>query len=98
MGKIFTAILNRRLSKWSETNNVLSDCQAGFRKGHSTIDNIFILHAMIQKYSSVRNGKFYCLFVDFSKAFDTVNHSLLLFKLKSLGVHGKMYRILQSLC
>ena len=97
LGKIFTSILNRRLCKWSESTNVLSDCQAGFRKNHSTVDNIFVLYATIQKYLSFRHGKLYCLFVDFSKAFDRVNHSLLMFKLKSIGVKGNMYRILHSM-
>ena len=78
LGKIFTSILNARLNRWSESMNIVSDCQAGFRKGHSTVDNIFVLHAIIQKYLSVRRGKFYCLFVDFPKAFDRINHTLLM--------------------
>ena len=39
LGKSFTTIINNRLSKYAETFNVLSECQAGFRKGYSTTDN-----------------------------------------------------------
>ena len=96
-GKIFTSILNERLTIWAENNDIRADCQAGFRKNHSTVDNIFVLHAVIQKYLSVKGGKFYCLFVDFSKAFDRVDHSFLLYKLASLGISGKMFQILRSM-
>ena len=42
--KIFSNILDNRLRKWSENNNILNDCQFGFRKGKSTVDCIFILY------------------------------------------------------
>ena len=62
-----------------------------------TFDNIFVFYAIIQKFLSIRRGKLYCLFIDFSKAFDKVNHSLLLYKLAPMGIRGKMYHILQSM-
>ena len=40
--KIFTSILDKRLSKWAESNNVLSDAQFSFRKGRSTVDAIYV--------------------------------------------------------
>lgn len=48
--------------------------QAGFRKERGTIDQIFTLQAMIQKYLSKPGRKFYCAFIDFSKAL-TVYHT-----------------------
>ena len=48
ISKIFNGILTARVQKWAEENNVLDESQAGFRRGFSTIDNIFSLHAMIQ--------------------------------------------------
>ena len=74
VGKIFTKILNARLVAWAEDNNLLLEEQNGFRKGRSTIDSIFCLMGFIQKYICKKKGRFYCLFVDFSKAFDTVQH------------------------
>ena len=47
--KIFTGILNNRISNRAESNNILSDSQIGFRKGRSTTDAVFVLNAIIQK-------------------------------------------------
>ena len=49
LGKLFTSILNKRLYKYLEENNLLSETQSGFRKEYSTIDNIFSLYAL-QEY------------------------------------------------
>ena len=43
IGKLFTGILSNRLYTYAENNELFSNTQAGFRKGHSTTDNIFIL-------------------------------------------------------
>ena len=51
-------------------NNVISDCQFGFRKGCSTTDASFVLHNFIQKTLNNR-GHLYCAFVDLKKAFDS---------------------------
>ena len=49
--KIFIDVLNDRLNVWSiYMNNIITEEQAGFRKGYLTIDNGFILHVLIQKY------------------------------------------------
>jgi hypothetical protein len=45
--------------------------QEGFRKGHSTIDNIFVLNGLISLYQFF-GKKIFCTVVDFRKAFDTV--------------------------
>ena len=52
--KIFTGVLNNRLTQWAESNNVLSDSQFGFRKGRSTTDAIFVLNGIIQKILNER--------------------------------------------
>jgi hypothetical protein len=44
----------------------------GFRKGRRTVDNIFILRTIIDKYLSRKRGKVYWLFIVLQKAFDTV--------------------------
>ena len=41
LGKLFTAIINNRFSLLADEINLISECQTGFRKGYSTIDNIF---------------------------------------------------------
>jgi hypothetical protein len=50
MDKVFTAILNRRLWIISEEYDILNKNQCGFRSGHSTCDNISILHSLISLY------------------------------------------------
>lgn len=89
LNKIFTGILNHRIYKYCTENNKFEEAQAGFRKGYCTTDNICTLQSMIQKYLSKRGGRFYCLFIDFSKAFDTVDHHKLLASLNKKGIGGK---------
>ena len=67
MSKIFTSIINARLKIWCETNGVLGEEQAGFRKQHTTIDHVFCLHTLITKYLRHKGGRFYALFVDFTQ-------------------------------
>ena len=95
--KIFTSILNARLMKWSENAGKLSESQAGFRKNYRTVDNVFVLHGVISKYLSKKGGKLYCIFVDFSKAFDSVNRSKLFVKLNKVGIQGKIFKIIKNM-
>ena len=64
----FIGILNDRLDVWSNTNNIITEEQAGFRKGYSTNDNGFILHALIKKFLA-KKRKVYVAFIDFRKSF-----------------------------
>ena len=68
-GKLFTAILNERLQKYSSELRIISENQAGFRRGYSTMDNIFVLKCLLNLVKSKRK-KLYCIFIDFEKAFD----------------------------
>ena len=60
--KIFKNVLTIRLTNWTETNRVIDEPQAGFRKDYSTTDNIFSLHALIQKYLCRERGRFFLYF------------------------------------
>ena len=81
LSKTFTSVLNDRLYELSDEVGLISESQTGFSKGYSTLDNIFSLHALISISMSL--GKIlYCTFVDFSKAFDTINRSSLWVKLQ----------------
>ena len=81
ISKIVTKILNCRLVSWAELNELLDDSQGAYRKGRSTVDHIFTLYAIIQKYIRKSRGRFYVAFVDFSRAFDSVPHSILWYRL-----------------
>jgi hypothetical protein len=74
VGKVFTSILNSRLTKYADLVDKIPNAQAGFRKGYSTTDYIFCLHVLIDIYIYIYVvwEKLYCTFIDFKKAFDTV--------------------------
>ena len=94
--KIFTGVLNKRLTDWAESNNVSSDSQFGFRRGRSTTDAIFVLYSVIQKILNEKK-RLYCAFVDFRKAFDSVYLNGLWCKMFKLGINGKLLRIVKNM-
>ena len=95
--KIFSQVLDSRLRKWAEQNNLLMDYQFGFRQQKSTIDCIFILHSIINKVINYENRKLYCAFIDFQKAFDLVYRDGIWFKLLNSGVSCKLVKCLQAM-
>jgi hypothetical protein len=70
-GKLFTAVLNARLSEFSDEMLLIDENQCGFRSGYSTTDCMFVLHSFF-KILKNKKKKLFCTFVDFEKAFDTV--------------------------
>ena len=95
-GKLFTAVLNNRLNRYLEDMNILNEEQAGFRKSYSTTDHIFNLKCLIDLYL-FRGKKLYCAFIDYKKAFDSVNHVYLWQKLLNNSIDGKMFKIIHNL-
>src|SRR5258705_9906949 len=75
--KLFTTLIASRLSSWCESQTLLPEEQAAFRKNRSTLDHIFSLQVLINHQLRQRNGKLYTFFIDLSKAFDSINHHLL---------------------
>ena len=96
LGKMFNSILNRRLYSFLDSRNIICPEQIGFRKKHRTADHLFILKNLIAKYKKNRKP-LYIAFIDFQKAFDTVWHQGLLYKLLQIGVSSKFYNIIQSM-
>lgn len=96
LGKLFTSVINNRLTKFSDEIHLISDAQAGFRKGYSTTDNIFILNALVSLYLSF-GKKLYCAFVDFRKAFDSVSRSCLWRKVQRSHITGKIFNVMHNL-
>ena len=85
--KILEKIMEKRLSSFISTNNILYDYQFGFRKNHTTSHAITVFLDIITKCLDM-NGKASALFIDLKKAFDTLNHDILLEKLEVYGVRG----------
>ena len=96
LGKLFTAVIDSRLTAYLEKAGMLGDEQAGFRAGYSTIDHVFVLHCLIDLYLSQRK-RLYCAFVDYKKAFDLVDRASLWSKLISSNINGKIMRVIYNL-
>lgn len=94
--KIYTTLLYKRLNTWVNTNKKLSEFQAGFRSGYSTIDNIFVLTSIAQIKLN-QNQKLYTFFVDFKAAFDKINRNAMFNKLYNLGLSSKFVHALEKL-
>ena len=87
MAKVLEKIVNGRLMDFLENNNILYKHQYGFRKKHSTkLSLINLVNALLQ---SMDKGKLTLgICIDFKKAFDTIDHSILLEKLEYYGIRG----------
>jgi hypothetical protein len=98
VGKVFTAILNKRVYNWAEEGNKLSEEQAGFRKGYSTVDHIFTLVSIIRnRFNNARGGKVYAAFIDYRKAFDTVDREKLWHTLDKIETSTKLLNLLKPM-
>ena len=81
--------------KHLEDQNILSDRQFGFRSKHSCESQLFITINDIAKQIDT-NLQADAAILDFSKAFDKVSHSRLLYKLRHYGIRGNVLHWLES--
>ena len=88
-GKLLERFVHTQIMAHLDNNFLLNEIQNGFRKKHSTTDTIFKFTTELQHN---KNNKFntIALYIDFKKAFDTVNHNILLEKLKLLKIGKKV--------
>ena len=61
-------------------------------KGSRTSDHVFLLQTLIEKVVKKHRGKMYVAFIDFKKAYDTVDRQILFRRLNHLGINGIFYK------
>ena len=87
--KLLERILRVYIIQYMEINNNFPDSQHGFRSGRSTVSQL------LQQYDRIlealeKNANIDIIMLDYSKAFNKINHSILLHKLKNLGISGSI--------
>ena len=87
ISKILEKIIYKRLNSFLCSNKILNSSQFGFRKHYSTD---FAITKLLDKitHSVADKQHVIALFMDLSKAFDTIDHNILLYKLRNYGIRG----------
>ena len=100
--RTFEHLIHQRLAKELEDRDYFADAQFGFRRGRSTSDAIYHLHSSIQRVLKASpqgdSATLQCpvLFLDIQKAFDRVDHAILLQRLHDAGITGKAWLWIRS--
>ncbi len=95
ISKVFEKLVYIRMISFIDKNKILSNCQFGFRANHSTSHAIIRLTDLISSYLD-KSEKVAGIFLDISKAFDSLDQDILLQKLDAYGFRGPIYHWLKS--
>ena len=94
--KIFERLIFNSIYNYLLTNKLLSPCQSGFKPGDSCADQLIsITHEILSSLDNYKPFETRGVFLDMSKAFDKVWHEGLIYKLKTLGITGKLLMLLK---
>ena len=95
ISKIFEKVIFNQMSDYFENNDLIFKNQYGFRKTHSTeFASLHLTDYLNFKMDQMNTPL--SIFLDLSKAFDTLDHKILLSKLKHYGINGISYNLLST--
>ena len=86
-----------RLTEFIDIKKLISPNQIGFMKKMGTSDHVFLLQTIVEKVVKKEKNKLYVVFIDFKKAYDTVNRNRLFNKLKKLGINGTFMQNIEAM-
>ena len=95
ISKIFEKLTYNRIMSFTDKHNLLSECQFGFRKGKNiTLASIKLINMIVNAYHEKAYAA--CFFLDLRKAFDIIDHEILITKLGHMGYRGHISEYLKS--
>ena len=94
VGKVILKVIGRRIKRKLMEN--VDEKQYGFKKGKGTRNAIFVLKMIIERAIEVQKDLYLC-YIDFQKAFDTVEHGKMMEMLEEIGLDGKDTRLIRNL-
>ena len=93
--KIFERVIQKKVVEYLEENGLLNHNQHGFRKGFSCLSELLAhFNDIIDNMSN--GSRTDTIYLDFSKAFDRVDHDLLLKKIQLFGINGKLFEWIKA--
>ena len=95
MIKVFERVLRKNMVEHLESNHIFSKKQHGFRKGRSCLTQL-LQHMDYILNNYLDSSETDVIYLDYAKAFDKVDHSLLLKKVKSYGIQGNLYKWIEQ--
>ena len=93
--KIFEKVIRNKLVEFFQDNHLFNDTQHGFRIGRSCLSQLLAYHDRILSLLEI-GSNVDTVYLDFAKAFDKVDHQIVLKKLSILGVRGKILSWIKS--
>ena len=94
--KIIMRALDKRITSFLESNNLLAPFQNGFRKSRNCQDHIATLQEVIGRRKRMDNVETYVSYYDLRKAYDTVWQEGLWYKMAKMGIRGKTLRFIMT--
>ena len=97
LGKLYSYVLLNRLELHIKEHDLIKNNQIGFMKGKQPADHMFVLKSLVDNIVKYKKKRMYAAFVDFKKAYDTINRGKLFLKLRQAKVGDTFLNSLKSM-